>query len=512
MFSSPIILIGLIMLIICAPAAVGSVYIVTYSAMELLIFSLLLLHLWTTDFSRLDAEMSRSSDNSKLKTQNSTHSSYLHRTLWLMFPLFLFLLFCLFQMAPLPFSFLQKMSPNAAGLYQRLGLAPTFGPGSMPSALCPLLPLSLSLSATSAALLKWLAYASIFFVVATFTPQDSPFRPSPAYWFQNSKLNTQHSTLPHPLLHSSITRLLVAVFIIGFADAIYGLYVYLNHSGSLLWFTKKYCIDCVTGTYINRNHFAGLMNMCIPVSIGLFVSGITSRVKARRFLFLYFLFAGIIVMVLGLIFSMSRMAHLSLAAAVLFVLLLMAATKTRHAALPIVLALVLGLGCLWGMWKGLAPVEERWQTIETSYEDRFLVWQTTFTLIKHFPLTGTGLGTYELAYPPYKPQKFGAMIMDHAHNDYLEFLSEVGLIGFIPWLAFFLLFLASSVRALLTRRSRYSIFLGASGLAAIVALLVHSLADFNLQIPANAMLLFLIMGLTWRVVHTSFSWSREDGA
>jgi len=88
----------------------------------------------------------------------------------------------------------------------------------------------------------------------------------------------------------------------------------------------------------------------------------------------------------------------------------------------------------------------------------------------------------------------------------------VGLIGFIPWLAFFLLFLASSVRALLTRRSRYSIFLGASGLAAIVALLVHSLADFNLQIPANAMLLFLIMGLTWRVVHTSFSWSREDGA
>jgi len=327
-----------------------------------------------------------------------------------------------------------------------------------------------------------------------------------------SKLKTQHSTLPHPLLHSSITRLLVAVFIIGFADAIYGLYVYLNHSGSLLWFTKKYCIDCVTGTYINRNHFAGLMNMCIPVSIGLFVSGITSRVKARRFLFLYFLFAGIIVMVLGLIFSMSRMAHLSLAAAVLFVLLLMAATKTRHAALPIVLALVLGLGCLWGMWKGLAPVEERWQTIETSYEDRFLVWQTTFTLIKHFPLTGTGLGTYELAYPPYKPQKFGAMIMDHAHNDYLEFLSEVGLIGFIPWLAFFLLFLASSVRALLTRRSRYSIFLGASGLAAIVALLVHSLADFNLQIPANAMLLFLIMGLTWRVVHTSFSWSREDGA
>jgi O-antigen ligase len=375
-------------------------------------------------------------------------------------------------MVPLPFSFLQKISPGTAGLYQRLGLAPVFGPG-------PLLPLSLGLSATSAALLKWLAYTSIFFVAATFTAQETGLFPQA--W---------------------ITWLLVAVLIIGFAEALYGLYAYLNHSDSLLWFKKKYYADCVTGTYINRNHFAGLMNMCIPVSIGLFLSSITSRVKARRFLFLYFLFAGIVVMVLGLIFSMSRMAQLSLVAAVLFVLLLMVATKTRRTALPIVLALVLGLGFVWGMWKGLAPVEERWQTIETSYEDRSLVWQTTLKLIKNFPMTGTGLGTYELAYPPYKPQKLGALIMDHAHNDYLEFLSEVGLIGFIPWLAFFLLFLASSVRALLRRRNPYSIFLGASGLAAIVALLVHSLADFNLQIPANAMLLFLLMGLTWRAVNT----------
>ncbi len=502
--SSRIILIGLIVLIIGSPLAVGSVYIVTYSAMELLIFSLLLLHLWTTDFSRLDAEMSpamhsgrhrkseiredaamRSSDNSKLKTQNSKRSShlrssYVRRTLWLMLPLFLFLLFSLFQMAPLPFSFLQKISPNTAALYQRLGLAPVFGPGSMPHAFSPLLPLSLSLSATSAALLKWLAYASIFFVVVTFTPQETGLFPQA--W---------------------ITWLLVAVFIIGFADAIYGLYAYLNQSGSLLWFKKKYYADCVTGTYVNRNHFAGLMNMCIPVSIGLFVSRITSRVKAGRFLFLYFLFAGIIVMVLGLIFSMSRMAQLSLVAAVLLVLLLMIATKTRHAALPIVLALVLGLGFLWGTWKGLAPVENRWQTIETGYEDRSFVWQSTLKLIKSFPLTGTGLGTYGLAYPPYKPQKLGAIIMDHAHNDYLEFLSEAGLIGFIPWLAFFLLFLVYCVHALLKRRNPYSIILGASGLAAIVALLVHSLADFNLQIPANAMLLFLLMGLTWRVVNTS---------
>ncbi len=78
--------------------------------------------------------------------------------------------------------------------------------------------------------------------------------------------------------------------------------------------------------------------------------------------------------------------------------------------------------------------------------------------------------------------------------------SEVGLAGFIPWLAFFLLFLVFTVRAWFRRRNTFSIFIGAGGLAATVALLTHSLADFNLQIPANAMLLFLVMGLTWRAV------------
>ena len=520
--SPKIILTGMIVLIVAAPIAVGSVYIVTYSAMELLIFSLLLLHLWTTDF----AVGQKTRDilpvfwPARSIEQGAT---YLRGTLLLMLPLFLFLMFCLFQMIPLPISFLQKLSPGAAALYARLGLhapssmlhapssmlplhaptsmlplhAPTsmlYAPSSMlyaPSSMlplhaptsmlhapCSLLPLTLSLSATSTALLKWMAYASVFFLAATFPP------------------------------HRSLLPLIVALFVIGFAEAVYGLYGYLNQSDYLLWFRKKYDMSSVTGTYINRNHFAGLMSLCIPVSLGLFASRISSRAGHYGALSLYFLFMGLVIMVLGLIFSMSRMGQFSLIVGMVFVGGLYIASiikrgRRRSSTLVIASLLVLCLAGLWGMWKGLGPVEERWSTIEASYADRSLFWQSTMKLVRNFPLAGTGLGTYVLAYPPYKPDKLGAVIVDHAHNDYLEFLSEVGLAGFIPWLAFFLLFLVLTIRAWFRRRNTFSVFIGAGGLAATVALLTHSLADFNLQIPANAMLLFLVMGLTWRVVNSS---------
>jgi O-antigen ligase len=226
---------------------------------------------------------------------------------------------------------------------------------------------------------------------------------------------------------------------------------------------------------------------------------------------------ALVVMVLGLIFSMSRMGQLSLTASAAFLAMLCLAGAVQRkrkgsGVMLLVLAVILCLGGLWGVWKGLRPVEDRWQAFAVSYDDRSAVWRTTLKLCQDFRLTGAGAGAYGLAYPPYKPAGYGAIAMEHAHNDYLELLSEVGLFGFVPWLCFYLLFFALAIHAWLRRRNPYSRFLGAGGLVAAFALLVHSLADFNLQIPANAMLLFMIMGLTWRLVHTSFPSGAEHDA
>jgi putative inorganic carbon (hco3(-)) transporter len=106
------------------------------------------------------------------------------------------------------------------------------------------------------------------------------------------------------------------------------------------------------------------------------------------------------------------------------------------------------------------------------------------------PLVGHGAGTFDLAYPTYQSFVTDSLI-NHAHNDYLELLSETGLIGMglIVW------FLVNAYR-----NASQNIRLGSrsSGSAALIAvlagitgLLVHSLVDFNFHIPSNAAL-FLV--------------------
>ncbi len=408
-------------------------------------------------------------------------------------PLFLFLFIALFQLIPIPLSVIEGISPSTAALYNKLGLSSniqhlTFNFAS------PFLPLSLSIYSTTTAILKWFAYTGAFILVATFNPPEEEL--SNGNW---------------------IKIICIAFFIIGFVEAIYGLYMYLNHSGSLLWFARRIKNECVNGTYINRNHFAGFMNICILVTMGFFIAYIGSfkkknyKVKealikvftANKAPIAYLYVFGIVVMILALMFSLSRMGQFSLIAGFISIGMLYTARKMK---LPLfILTFILCLSFLWGAWKGLEPIEERWRALDPIHEGRAMYAQATLKLSSDYPLLGTGLGSYELAFPPYKPAKINAGIVDHAHNDYLEMLSEVGWIGFICWFLFFLIYLYFTVSLWLIRRNPFSRGIGAGGIAAVISMMVHSFADFNLQIPANALLTFIVMAITWQAVNSSFS-------
>ena len=113
------------------------------------------------------------------------------------------------------------------------------------------------------------------------------------------------------------------------------------------------------------------------------------------------------------------------------------------------------------------------------------------------PISGTGLGTFGLAYPAFKT--YGSTdIWDQAHNDYLQLLAESGLVGFILLLAGMGLFLLRHVLPVLAGpwRLQEPVALGA-GLG-LVTLLFHALVDFNLQIPSNGLLFVLLGGLVVR--------------
>ena len=375
-----------------------------------------------------------------------------------------------------------------------------------------LLPFEQLVTIKGASVVKWVG---LIFFVCSLTDLTRFYKSIPrvfGFFLIYISIGVIVDLLRSPFTYSSLNEfirpVLMAILMI---ESVYGLYNAVNHSDSLFWFTRTHNVGIVSGTYINPDHLAGLLDMAIPVSVGLFLykggllrerygrstRGIISLLGSRKALWLWVLSLGVLVMVLAHIFTLSRMGHISVMAAFGIVFVLYGTKKLR---LPVVVMIILlSLGTLWAMWEGMGAVIAKWGMLENSFQGRHEVWKGAFSLAANFPLFGTGLGTFRLAYSPYKASGFGATTYDHAHNDYVEMFADTGMIGSIPWIAFFCLFLFLVTRSWFRNDSFFAGTIGTGCIAAVIAALVHSLADFNLQIPANTAILFVVMGMTWRM-------------
>ena len=112
-------------------------------------------------------------------------------------------------------------------------------------------------------------------------------------------------------------------------------------------------------------------------------------------------------------------------------------------------------------------------------------------------VTGTGAGSFYSTYPMYDTGEVAPGFYQHAHNDYLQFASEFGLAALALLVFSVLASLRAAVSAQIARRDRLLQGMGFAATMAIVALLIHSAVDFNLQIPANAAMFIILMALAW---------------
>jgi O-antigen ligase len=115
--------------------------------------------------------------------------------------------------------------------------------------------------------------------------------------------------------------------------------------------------------------------------------------------------------------------------------------------------------------------------------------EDTWRIFLDHPLLGTGLGTLEMVFPPYD-SLYDGKVVDHAHNDYVEALAETGVVGGLCCVWFLGVVMLHSLKGLEELGSSFGSVLNLSGLIACSGILVHSLVDFNLHIPANALLFF----------------------
>ncbi|MDA2912754.1 O-antigen ligase family protein [Acidobacteriia bacterium AH_259_A11_L15] len=305
-------------------------------------------------------------------------------------------------------------------------------------------------------------------------------------------------------------RLVLALLGLGLAESLYGLTQYLAGWPYVLTLRNPFYADRATGTFINPNHFSGLLEMVLPLGLGLVLYQLerlknTSRGRrgetGEQPLRLVFFFFLSLLIFLGILFSRSRMGIFSALAAVVGMFLLWATASWRRSrAVPVLLAFVLGAGA-FGLWLGLEPVVERFEALEASYLARQEIWKDTVSLIKAHPFFGTGLGTFPLRYTEHQTT-FLNRLVNQAHNDYLQFAAELGLVGAGLLFGLILALLGRLIVAFYRAERGRDRFLLLGCCGSILALLFHSFADFNLQIPANALIFVTILGLGYAVSGT----------
>lgn len=309
--------------------------------------------------------------------------------------------------------------------------------------------------------------------------------------------------------HRRVQLLLQVLVFSGTFQAAYGAFMVLSGL-ELGFFVEKYVGKGVaTGTFVNRNHLAGYLVMCLSAGIGLLLSQLAThsssswKERARRWLQLLLsskirLRIYLAVMVVGLVLTRSRMGNIAFftALGVAGGVALYTGRRFSMRVVVFLLSLFVVDMLILGKWFGLDKLVQRLQQTQPGMEPR--VWSNEFSLdyLANFPLTGSGGGSFYGIFPNYQGPNLKGF-HQHAHNDYLEFAVELGapastllasFVGLAFWAAF-----------QLQRRRRTPLYRGV-GFAVCMATVwvaIHSATDFNLQIPANAFTFVTLMALAF---------------
>ena len=289
----------------------------------------------------------------------------------------------------------------------------------------------------------------------------------------------------------SVLRFFNFLFVIGVIEALLGLFQYLAAPGWIFGYINSF--NNSSGTLINRNHFAGLLEMIVAVSFGLAYIGMRHYEIARSYVFLL----GGAVMGLAILFSLSRMgiASLLVTLAFLFVMIIFTGSPMRRAmGLGAAFAGILAAGVFW---IGIGGILERYGYLlkedAALLEGRTIVYWDTLNMIADNP-RGIGGGKYQDVFRRYQTFRPDALF-DHAHNDYLESIAEWGILdACLFWICVFSV-VVFGIRGFFRKRSaeERGVILACSG--GLFAILLHSLTDFNLQIPSNAIVFFSLVGI-----------------
>ena len=289
------------------------------------------------------------------------------------------------------------------------------------------------------------------------------------------------------------------IMVFGFFLALFGLTQSFTSPTKVYWI-RELNQSTAFGPFINRHHFAGYMELTIALPLGLVFAGAIEKEKIIIYLFI----AGL--MGVALVMTASRGGIVSLVSEILFLVAVTAIwrkqsdrRRKKHGrikriaaragmAAALLVSLFIGVMLLGGEFSINRFIDSVNTDDPTTGRAHF--WSVTLNLIKAYPYLGTGLGAYGVSYTQYDSRN-GLFRLEQAHNDYLQVVSDGGIVGGVLALSFVVLLFYKAIQRAKSRDDfRRGVAL--ASLSGCFGVLVHSFFDFTLHTTSNA-LLFLVL-------------------
>jgi O-antigen ligase len=278
----------------------------------------------------------------------------------------------------------------------------------------------------------------------------------------------------------------LTVVFYAFSLALFAVLQFFSSNGLIYWVVKP--AGWTFGPYVNHNHYAGLMEMLIPIAAGYVLS------RPRNHPMRPLLGFALVVPIASLLLCGSRGGFISLLAEVVILgaILLWRTPLPGRRRLAAVGGLGMTTAALLFFWMDPGEISKRLLTVantahspDVTLGERRVVALDSLHILRDHLWVGIGLGSFETAYPAY--QSFPTdLVYDHAHNDYAEALAETGLVGGLLMVVALVMFFGLAFRKLAQRLRHDAGWIQLGAAIGCCGLLVHSFLDFNLHIPANA--------------------------
>jgi len=286
-----------------------------------------------------------------------------------------------------------------------------------------------------------------------------------------------------------LKRFAIACTIFGFLMALFAIAQEFAGNGKIYWVMKNQAGAPFFGPYMNHSHYAGLMEMLVPFALVLAIAGF-SPVPMR----ILYSFAAVI-MGSSIFLSRSRGGIVAFAVevGVLAVLSVRGLRTSRQVALLGSFCLLLVFCFLLvrpnGLWDRFMQIRE---PLDRAHDpSRITMVEDSLKMVRQRPLLGWGFGTFPVVYPSFR-SFYTDLVVNAAHNDFVETTVETGLFGFALMVAFIYLLYRTGIRRAKHWRDNPRATTALAALVGCTGLLVHGFSDFNLQVPANAALFFAL--------------------